>query len=1024
MSVLEVHDVSIRYMTGDFKDIGLKEYLMRKLTDNYRVVEFWADHHITFSLEKGDMLGIIGTNGAGKSTLLKAVSGIMEPTDGYVKREGNIAALLELASGFDGDLTVRENTYLRGAMLGYTRKFMDEKYPEIIEFAELQDFQDRPFKQLSSGMMSRLAFSVASLVHPDILILDEVLSVGDGAFRRKSEAKMREIIGSGATTILVSHAVEQVRAMCNKVLWIERGNQIGFGDTNLLCDLYQEYLDGTISLEEAREKLKAAGVGGELEIADRFCETQPSEETSPELAAGRRYAVESTFNRRGGNVSGDRIFLLGVFVLSLFFFNLTITTLLFAVGVPISSINLPIAVLSSTAVCFFLSRRSIKRTIEIFSCAMLLLAITALLSGLVFDWSWDGNQYHKSITGALKWGWNPLHETFYDFARDIPFLSHITQTWYDAYPKLTEIWAASLYAITNNIETGKCFNLLGLAALFCICYAVLIETGAFRKSQIAICSFLCVANPITLSQITTYYVDGYLWQIFLACMAALLYLTFLENGRYKIGCFYIVFISINLGLNIKFSALLYFAVLCICFFGYWVIEKYRCEGWRDSKAWITKRFLLFVLAVIFGTSITGATSYGINLLRHGNPVYTMIGEGSTEIITSQLPDVYKGMSHLHRFIASLLSKTNNNLSIGQVEWKIPFTFSAAEIGASMDCDVRVAGWGYLFSGIFLLSIVVIGIAKTKLSRRHGVLAARIVRVGTVLMGALALCVCFVPGLCWARYSGMLFYIPIAGLLCLFAHVNRRNKDVALPSFVAGALSFALLLNIVPNLVGIKSDYSEYMPIRNQLMEFKALTENANEPVAVGYAADKFEGRFFTLYDMGITNFEYRELRAEDSDGTLFNHDRMLCYASSNEKALMEAVDMLHNSRGKLILLAVKDEGSKGLTKDFVAGMQALGLNFPLEGAYQSSYIAAIKDGEILQEELSTEMISCQIQTGELMAEMVSAGYEKGNIASIKINGTEYAINQRGLNIVIYDTEENIIVDSLCIDTYSNNQITR
>ena len=172
MSILEVHDVSVRYMTGDFKDIGLKEYVMRKFTGNYHVVEFWADHHITFSLEKGDMLGIIGTNGAGKSTLLKAISGIMEPTMGHVKREGTIAALLELASGFDGDLTVRENTYLRGAMLGYTRKFMDEKYPEIIEFAELQDFQDRPFKQLSSGMKSRLAFSIACLVRPDVLILD------------------------------------------------------------------------------------------------------------------------------------------------------------------------------------------------------------------------------------------------------------------------------------------------------------------------------------------------------------------------------------------------------------------------------------------------------------------------------------------------------------------------------------------------------------------------------------------------------------------------------------------------------------------------------------------------------------------------------------------------------------------------------------------------------------------------------------------------------------------------------------
>ena len=185
MAIIEADNVSIRYITGDFKDIGLKEYVMRRIKGNYHVTEFWADRDITFSLEKGDMLGIIGSNGAGKSTLLKAVSGIMIPTKGHMEINGTIAALLELGSGFDGDLTVRENTYLRGAMLGYTRKFMDEMYDSIIEFAELQDFQDRPFKQLSSGMQSRLAFSIACLVNPDILILDEVLSVGDGAFRKK-----------------------------------------------------------------------------------------------------------------------------------------------------------------------------------------------------------------------------------------------------------------------------------------------------------------------------------------------------------------------------------------------------------------------------------------------------------------------------------------------------------------------------------------------------------------------------------------------------------------------------------------------------------------------------------------------------------------------------------------------------------------------------------------------------------------------------------------------------------------------
>lgn len=255
MSILEVKNVSIRYMIGDSKDIGLKEYVLRRLKNNYHVQEFWADKDITFSLEKGDMLGIIGTNGAGKSTLLKVISGIMEPTKGWVKREGNIAALLELGSGFDGNLTVRENAYLRGAMLGYTRRFMDETYDRIIDFAELQEFQDRPFKQLSSGMKARLAFSIASLVQPDILILDEVLSVGDGAFRKKSAAKMREIMAGGVTTILVSHSVQLVQEMCNKVLWLEKGEQIAFGDAKILCGMYRQYLNGQITLAEAKYQI-------------------------------------------------------------------------------------------------------------------------------------------------------------------------------------------------------------------------------------------------------------------------------------------------------------------------------------------------------------------------------------------------------------------------------------------------------------------------------------------------------------------------------------------------------------------------------------------------------------------------------------------------------------------------------------------------------------------------------------------------------------------------------------------------
>ena len=241
--VLTCKNVSIRYITGDFRSIGIKEYIIRRIKRNYKVTEFWADKDVSFTINRGDMLGIIGTNGSGKSTLLKAISGIMRPTEGSVSCNGKIAALLELASGFDGDLTVKENTYLRGAMMGYTKSFMRKTYDGIIDFAELRDFESRPFKHLSSGMKSRLAFSIASLVNPDILILDEVLSVGDGAFKKKSEEKMNSIIGGGATTILVSHSSSEIKSTCNKILWLNKGEQIAFGDDvhKIVCD-YEEFL--------------------------------------------------------------------------------------------------------------------------------------------------------------------------------------------------------------------------------------------------------------------------------------------------------------------------------------------------------------------------------------------------------------------------------------------------------------------------------------------------------------------------------------------------------------------------------------------------------------------------------------------------------------------------------------------------------------------------------------------------------------------------------------------------------------
>ena len=250
--VIDVKNMTVVYKTGDFKQIGLKEFVVRKIKRSIKTTQFISLDNISFSLENGDLLGIIGTNGAGKSTLLKVISGIMSPVKGSVCVNGKVAALLELASGFDPDLTIKENIYLRGAMLGYTREFINQKYPEILDYSELEEFEDRPYKQLSSGMKSRLAFAIACLVEPEILILDEVLSVGDGAFRAKSEAKMKEIIKSGCCTLFVSHNLTQVRRLCNKVLWLDKGKQIAFGDVNTVCDKYERYLETVANMSKKK----------------------------------------------------------------------------------------------------------------------------------------------------------------------------------------------------------------------------------------------------------------------------------------------------------------------------------------------------------------------------------------------------------------------------------------------------------------------------------------------------------------------------------------------------------------------------------------------------------------------------------------------------------------------------------------------------------------------------------------------------------------------------------------------------
>ncbi len=237
--MLSIQDVSMRFRKEEDHSGSLKETVISAFSGKLKFTEFYALTHVSFDVYKGDVLGIIGRNGAGKSTILKIISGIMKPTEGKVDRYGNIVPMLELGSGFDMDLSGQENVFLNGAILGYDKEFLHSKYDEILEFSELHDFINMPLRNYSSGMIMRLAFSIATVVKPEILIVDEILAVGDENFQRKSRARMMELMSGGTTVLFVSHDLNQIREMCNRVVWLDGGTVRLQGPCKEVCDAYR-----------------------------------------------------------------------------------------------------------------------------------------------------------------------------------------------------------------------------------------------------------------------------------------------------------------------------------------------------------------------------------------------------------------------------------------------------------------------------------------------------------------------------------------------------------------------------------------------------------------------------------------------------------------------------------------------------------------------------------------------------------------------------------------------------------------
>jgi homopolymeric O-antigen transport system ATP-binding protein len=242
--VIVVEQISMRFYLDRERITNLKEYLIKRIKRTVKFDEFWALRDVSFMVEQGEVFGIIGPNGAGKSTLLKVVAGVVKPTCGKIVVNGTISPLIELGAGFDFDLTARENVFLNGAVLGYQKKYLKRRFDEIVEFSELSDFIDVPLKNYSSGMIARLAFSIATMVNPEVLLVDEILSMGDMRFKEKSETRMRSMMKGGSTVVFVSHNLQTVREICDKVLWLERGRLRMLGKARDVCEKYIQAMGG------------------------------------------------------------------------------------------------------------------------------------------------------------------------------------------------------------------------------------------------------------------------------------------------------------------------------------------------------------------------------------------------------------------------------------------------------------------------------------------------------------------------------------------------------------------------------------------------------------------------------------------------------------------------------------------------------------------------------------------------------------------------------------------------------------
>lgn len=515
-----------------------------------------------------------------------------------------------------------------------------------------------------------------------------------------------------------------------------------------------------------------------------------------------------------------------------------VSTLFYIMGISTMALTLLLAIVSCIYILGrYLKIKEIKEILFEIMLVLVLILVPLLFCISVFDVSWDGNNYQKAIVGLLEYGWNPIYMTF-DDAANISGLFSINQwsTWFDAYPKASSIIAAVFYAFVGNIEAGKAYTIISCIAGIFIVRSYLNELTDNAKIKLnSLISMALFVNPISVSQCVTFYNDAFLWNTLFITFFACMYLTVSKKQEYNKQSWLLIFLCMGLGLNIKFSALIYFTLICGGFYFYWI---YRIVKIEKRKIYYKKITAFFVLTFLFSVCILGATSYVKNTILHHNPVYTMIGANKSEIIDSESPIVLKTLSRGERFFVSLFSESSNDKNIEDLRIKLPLTIDEKEKDIYW-VDARIGGWGVFFSGILLISLVSLALVYKKLD-----IFNKSCLILLLLFAFIPTCV--IPGLFWARYWMILFIIP-----CFTMYLLSLQSKTGWISLVLLVLSFG---NIVSPLIQVYENISVSQQTKLEYLTLAGLAEEKKLTVKLGVDEFIFNGLVFNLQDYEIKNY--------------------------------------------------------------------------------------------------------------------------------------------------------------------------